>query len=123
MKLDCDPTTIYAAQLESRYHGTIHQSDLASNHPYNTYRHAGLPPGPIASPGRQSLEAALHPAETDSLYFVLRADGSGAHNFSSTMAAHEVAAAQYRRANHSKKNVKEAPAGRVSRRVRHDSDR
>ena len=51
MKLDCDPTTIYAALLDGRYRGTIHQSDLASNSPYNTYRHAGLPPGPIANPG------------------------------------------------------------------------
>src|SRR6202043_2376139 len=69
MKLDCDPTTIYAAILEGRYTGVIHQSDLASANPYNTYRVAGLPPGPIANPGRDSLVAATHPAETDYLYF------------------------------------------------------
>ena len=114
MKLDCDPTTIYAAVLDSRYRGVIHQSDLASENPYNTYRHAGLPPGPIANPGREALEAALHPAESDSLYFVLRGDGSGAHIFSSTMAAHEAAIAQYRRGNHTK-NLKETQAGRTTR--------
>ena len=114
MKLDCDPTTIYAALLDSRYRGVIHQSDLASENPYNTYRHAGLPPGPIANPGREALEAALHPAETDSLYFVLRADGSGAHTFSSTIAAHEAAIAQYRRGKHTK-DLKEAQARRTHR--------
>ena len=114
MKLDCDPTTIYAALLDSRYRGVIHQSDLASENPYNTYRHAGLPPGPIANPGREALDAALHPAETDSLYFVLRADGSGAHTFSSTMAAHEAAIAQYRRGKPTK-NLKEAQTQRTHR--------
>jgi UPF0755 protein len=113
MKLDCDPTTIYAALLDSRYRGVIHQSDLASDNPYNTYRHAGLPPGPIANPGRDALEAALHPAETESLYFVLRADGSGAHTFSSTMAAHQTAIEQYRRGNHTK-SLKEAKARRTA---------
>src|SRR5262249_25594178 len=58
MKLDCDPTTIYAALLEGRYRGTIYQSDLGSTNPYNTYQHAGLPPGPIANPGMASLRAA-----------------------------------------------------------------
>ena len=51
MKLDCDPTTVYAALLDDRYRGVIHRSDLDSAHPYNTYRHTGLPPGPIANPG------------------------------------------------------------------------
>jgi UPF0755 protein len=68
--LDCDPTTIYAAELENRYHATIHRSDLDSQNPYNTYRHRGLPPGPIANPGLSSLKAALAPAETNYLYFV-----------------------------------------------------
>ena len=99
MKLDCDPTTIYAALLDGRYRGTIHQSDLANNSPYNTYRHAGLPPGPIANPGRDSLLAALKPADTQYLYFVLRPDGSGAHNFSKSISEHQVATAQYRRAS------------------------
>jgi UPF0755 protein len=97
MKLDCDPTTVYAALLEGRYRGKIHQSDLASPNPYNTYQHAGLPPGPIASPGAASLRAVLEPAETDYIYFVARPDGSGRHQFSKDIAAHRQAANQYRR--------------------------
>jgi UPF0755 protein len=100
MKLDCDPTTIYAALLDGRYHGVIHRSDLDSDHAYNTYRHAGLPPGPIANPGLASLQAALHPAESDALYFVLRPDGSGAHQFSSSIAEHQAATERYRRGLH-----------------------
>jgi UPF0755 protein len=98
MKLDCDPTTIYAALLAGRYNGVIHRSDLDSEEPYNTYRHAGLPPGPIANPGHASLEAAMHPANTEDLYFVLRPDGSGRHQFSSNIADHEKATAAYRKA-------------------------
>ncbi len=97
MKLDCDPTTIYAALLEDRYRGTIYRSDLASNNAYNTYQHTGLPPGPIANPGSASLKAAVTPAETDYLYFVAKADGSGAHSFSRDYAAHEKAVEAYRR--------------------------
>ena len=99
MKLDCDPTTIYAAQLQHRYNGVIHRSDLASDHPYNTYRHTGLPPGPIANPGLASLRAAMTPADSDSLYFVAKVDGSGGHEFSSNIAAHETAVDRYRRAH------------------------
>lgn len=98
MKLDCDPTTIYAALLQRHYRGVIHRSDLDSDHPYNTYRHAGLPPGPIANPGLASLRAVLTPSDGDSLYFVARADGSGGHEFSSNIAAHEGAVERYRRA-------------------------
>ena len=98
MPLDCDPTTIYAAMLEERYHGTIYRSDLDSPNPYNTYRHAGLPPGPIANPGLDSLKAALAPADTRYLYFVAKADGSGGHQFSETMAEHDLAVQKYRRA-------------------------
>ncbi len=97
MKLDSDPTTVYAALLEGRYRGTIHQSDLASPNRYNTYQHPGLPPGPIANPGTASLRAALEPAETDYLYFVARPDGSGRHQFSRDIAAHRQAATRYRR--------------------------
>jgi UPF0755 protein len=97
MKLDCDPTTIYAALLAGRYRGTIYRSDLDSSDPYNTYRHPGLPPGPIANPGIESMRAALHPADSDTLYFVLKPDASGAHEFSSNIAAHEAATARYRR--------------------------
>ena len=97
MKLDCDPSTVYAALIEGRYRGTIHQSDLANRNAYNTYQHAGLPPGPIANPGIASLKAALQPATTDNLYFVARPDGSGRHEFSKDIAAHRLAAARYRR--------------------------
>ncbi|HJZ95681.1 MAG TPA: endolytic transglycosylase MltG [Candidatus Solibacter sp.] len=98
MKLDCDPTTIYAALLENRYRGTIYRSDLGRDHAYNTYHQAGLPPGPIANPGVASIRAALAPAEESSLYFVARADGSGGHEFSSNIAAHEGAVSRYHRA-------------------------
>jgi UPF0755 protein len=98
MKLDCDSTTIYAALLEGRYHGVIHRSDLDSDHPYNTYRHAGLPPGPIANPSLASIRAVDAPDQTDALYFVLRPGDSGAHEFSSNIAAHEAAADRFRRA-------------------------
>lgn len=96
MKLDCDPTTIYAALLAGRYRGAIHRSDLESENPYNTYRHAGLPPGPIANPGLASIQAVLEPASSDALYFVLRPDGSGSHQFSNNIAAHEAAIEKYR---------------------------
>ena len=82
MPLQCDPTTVYAAIIEQRYRGAIYHSDLDSKQVYNTYQHAGLPPGPIANPGLASLRAALDPAATDYLYFVARADGSGGHQFS-----------------------------------------
>jgi peptidoglycan lytic transglycosylase G len=97
MKLDCDPTTIYAALLNHHYRGTIYRSDLNSDQPYNTYRHAGLPPGPIANPGVPSLQAVLQPAPSKALYFVARPDGSGGHTFSETISAHEAATAKYRR--------------------------
>ena len=96
MKLDCDPTTIYAAMLEGRYRGTIYRSDLDSPNPYNTYRNAGLPPGPIANPGMASLRAALKPTATSYLYFVARPDGSGRHAFSETLEEHNAAVQAYR---------------------------
>jgi UPF0755 protein len=98
MRLDCDPTTVYAALLEGRYTGVIHQSDLASVNLYNTYQHAGLPPGPIANPGLGAIRAALAPTTTPYLYFVAKADGSGGHTFSESLHQHEAAVNQYRRA-------------------------
>ena len=95
MLLQCDPTVIYAAQLKGNYRGTIFQSDLESNSPYNTYRHPGLPPGPIANPGKRSLEAALSPAQLDYLYFV--ADNRGGHVFSRTLTEHQRAVSAYRK--------------------------
>ena len=100
MKLDCDPTTIYAALLEGRYRGTIYRSDLESANPYNTYRSPGLPPGPIANPGLASLKAALKPAETRYIYFVAKPDGSGAHAFSETLEEHNAAVRAYRNGNY-----------------------
>jgi len=98
MKLDCDPTTVYAALLDGRYRGVIHQSDLASENAYNTYQHAGLPPGPIANPGLASLRAALQPSDSEFLYFVASPDAPGHHQFSKDIAAHRLAATRYRRA-------------------------
>ncbi len=97
MKLECDPTTVYAAQLLGVYRGTIYRSDLDRDHPYNTYSHAGLPPGPIANPGIPSLAAALHPAASEALYFVRKPDDSGGHQFSTTLAEHSIAVEKYRR--------------------------
>jgi len=102
MRLECDPTTIYAALLDNRYRGAIHRSDLASANPYNTYQNAGLPPGPIANPGAQAIQAALHPAQSDYLYFVAKPSGDG-HHFSASMAEHEKAVEAYRHASHKRK--------------------
>ena len=102
MRLECDPTTIYAALLENRYRGAIHRSDLARANPYNTYKNAGLPPGPIANPGTQALEAALHPAETKYLYFVAKPSGDS-HHFSASIAEHEKAVVAYRHASNQRK--------------------
>jgi UPF0755 protein len=97
MRMDCDPTVIYAAMLAGNYRGTIYQSDLERDSPYNTYRVTGLPPGPIANPGEASLRAALRPAQSDYLFFVALPDGSGRHAFSRTMAEHNRAVLEYRR--------------------------
>src|SRR5437763_15082177 len=97
MLLGADPTVVYAALLADRYNGVIHQSDLDSTSPYNTYRVPGLPPGPIGNPGRASLEAALHPQQTDYLYFV--SDGKGQHRFARTGAEHDKNVALYRHAS------------------------
>lgn len=97
MPLQCDPTTVYAALRQNRYNGIIHKSDLANVDPYNTYAHAGLPPGPICNPGVLSIKAALNPASTDYLYFVAKPDGSGSHQFSASLTEHEKAVLAYRR--------------------------
>src|SRR5262249_26827573 len=95
MPLAADPTFIYAALLAGDYDGNPNQPRHRKREsPYNTYIHAGLPPGPIASPGRASLEAALYPADTDYLYYVL-ATADGRHKFSRTVEEHEAAVAQY----------------------------
>lgn len=96
MALAADPTVVYAAQLAGRYRGAIYKSDLAFDSPYNTYRYAGLPPGPIANPGRAALQAALKPATTDYYYFV--SDNHGSHRFARTAREHARNVAAYRRA-------------------------
>jgi len=86
MGLQCDPTVIYALMLAGRYDGNIRKGDLQIDSPYNTYRYAGLPPGPIAAPGEASLQAAANPADVPYLYFVSRNDGS--HVFATTLDEH-----------------------------------
>jgi UPF0755 protein len=86
MRLQVDPTVIYALERARRYTGNITRDDLQIDSPYNTYRYAGLPPGPIAAPGRASLEAAANPANVPYPYFVSRNDGS--HAFAATLDEH-----------------------------------
>lgn len=93
-----DPSVIYAALLDGRYRGTIYASDLQADSAYNTYKHAGLPPGPICSPGIDSLKAAVNPARTNYLYFVAAsADPSGTSRFSATLEEHAHDVAAYRK--------------------------
>ena len=84
MKLDADPTVIYPVTKGKPLGRRILKSELHSSDPYNTYTHAGLPPGPITNPGKASIAAVLHPASTKALYFV--ADGTGGHVFAETLA-------------------------------------
>jgi UPF0755 protein len=93
--LQCDPTVVYAARLNGRPIGPITQRDLDFDSPYNTYRYAGLPPGPIASPGEASIRAAFNPEAGDFLYFV--SNNRGGHIFSRTLAEHQRNVARYRR--------------------------
>jgi UPF0755 protein len=86
MGLQCDPTVIYALERAGKYDGNLTREDLQFDSPYNTYRYAGLPPGPIASPGRASLEAAASPAPVPYIYFVSKNDGS--HAFAETLDEH-----------------------------------
>ena len=99
MPLMTDPSVIYAALLDGRYRGTIYRSDLEANSLYNTYKHSGLPPGPICNPGTASLKAAMHPAQSDYLYFVAAsADPSGHSRFAATLEEHTRNVEAYRRA-------------------------
>jgi UPF0755 protein len=91
MRLQTDPTVIYG--LGARFTGKLHHADLGQDTPYNTYMHKGLPPTPIALPGREAILAALHPQWSDALYFVARGDGS--HIFSTTLEAHNRAVHQH----------------------------
>jgi UPF0755 protein len=97
MPLMTDPAVIYGLQVEGKWRGSIYQSDLTYDTPYNTYRHAGLPPGPIANPGLPSLRAAMQPAATDYLYFVAAgADPQGKSRFAATLDEHNKNVASYR---------------------------
>jgi UPF0755 protein len=95
MRLQSDPTVIYG--LGESYDGHIHTRDLETDTPYNTYTRAGMPPTPIALPGAASLRAATHPADIDALYFVATGNGDGTHEFSATLAQHDVALRAYLR--------------------------
>ncbi len=91
MRLQSDPTVIYG--MGDSYKGNIRRRDLNNDTPYNTYKHTGLPPTPIALPGREAINAVMHPEEGDSLYFVSRGDGS--HKFSATLEEHNRAVIKY----------------------------
>ena len=94
-----DPSVIYGLELDGRWRGAIHQSDLKLDTPYNTYLHTGLPPGPVANPGLRSLRAAMEPAKSDYLYFVAAgANPQGRSLFSSTIEEHARNVAGYRHA-------------------------
>lgn len=93
MKLQTDPTVIYG--MGARFDGNLRRADLARDTPYNTYTRSGLPPTPIAMPGRVAIDAVMHPADGDSLYFVAR--GGGSHYFSSTLAEHNRAVDKFQR--------------------------
>jgi len=94
--LDADPSIIYAELLAGTYQGALHHADMQFKSPYNTYHNAGLPPGPIANPGRSALQAAIHPADSDFYYFV--ADAQGHHRFARTMEEHNKNVLAYRKA-------------------------
>ena len=94
--LQADPSVIYAEMLQGSYAGALHHADMEMNSAYNTYRHTGLPPGPIGNPGKTSLEAAMHPATTDYFYFV--SNGNGHHRFAHTLEEHNRNVAAYRKA-------------------------
>jgi len=95
MPLQTDPSIVYALKKAGRWDGNIRKRDLDIDSPYNTYRRAGLPPGPLGSPGRESIRAVLDPVDTKELYFVSRNDGT--HQFSETLAEHNRAVNRYQR--------------------------
>ena len=99
MPLMSDPSVIYGLELDGRWRGAIHQSDLTLDTAYNIYLHPGLPPGPVSNPGYQSLSAAISPAKTDYLYFVAAgANPQGRSLFASTLEQHDRDVAGYRKA-------------------------
>jgi len=95
MRLQCDPTVIYGMERLGKYNRTLTGKDLSFDSLYNTYEHGGLPPGPIGNPGEASLRAALHPAQTNYLYFV--ANTQGGHFFGATLVEHNKNVVKYHR--------------------------
>ena len=95
MKLDCDPTIVYALKQIGMFQDRLRTKDLKFDSLYNTYLYGGLPPGPIANPGFASLQAALYPDDVNYLYFVSKNDGS--HHFSKTFREHQNAVNKYQR--------------------------
>jgi|SRR5579862_804110 len=99
MPLMTDPAVIYGLELQNQWRGTLYQSDLKRDTPYNTYLHAGLPPGPVANPGARALKAAMAPAQTDFLYFVAGSENpQGKSLFATTIEEHNRNVAGYRQA-------------------------
>ena len=95
MKLDCDPTIIYALKQDGQFKDRLRTKDMKLDSPYNTYLYGGLPPGPIANPGKESIAAALYPAINDFLFFVAKNDGS--HHFSRSFREHQNAVNTFQR--------------------------
>ncbi len=93
MRLQTDPTVIYG--IGPAFNGNLTRRDLRTDTPYNTYTRSGLPPTPIAMPGRDAINAVLHPAQGEELYFVATGIGDGSHKFSVTKAEHDAAVAEY----------------------------
>jgi UPF0755 protein len=110
MGLQCDPTVIYALMRAGQWDGNITRAGLQIDSPYNTYRYAGLPPGPIAAPGRGALEAALTPAGVPYLYFVSRNDGS--HVFATTLDEHNRNVHEFQIRYFREKRARERASGR-----------
>ena len=118
MPLQCDPTVIYALAKAGTYTGNLRRDDLAFDSRYNTYRYPGLPPGPIAAPGKASIDAAIHPAEADFLYFVSRNDGS--HVFARTLEEHNRNVQKYQVQYFREKRREEGGNGRMGGKGRKD---
>jgi UPF0755 protein len=115
--LQCDPTVVYALELAGNYSGSLSAANLPFDSPYNTYRHIGLPPGPIANPGSASLRAALNPSETDYVYFV--ANTEGGHFFGKTLSEHNHNVVLYRQRLAAQRSA--APSSTSTTPVRSDS--
>lgn len=108
MRLQCDPTIIYSLEQKGRWNGILTKADLRRDDPYNTYTRTGLPPGPIANPGKPSIIAALYPADVGYIFFVSKTDGT--HFFSNTLEEHNEAVQEYIRLMRDKKEAEELAA-------------